>query len=238
MNASLIKKELHLFATDERKKTNEWFFKTGPGEYGSHDRFLGITNPQLRLVAKKYKNTTLDELQKIIVSQYNEERLCALIILVLQFSDKKADQKHKKRIYDFYIKNMDHINNWNLVDLSAPHIVGEYLFLHPQECSLMNDLVISSVQWKRRICILSTWAFIKRGDFTLALTYAKKLLCDDEDLMHKAVGWMLREVWKKDSKVCENFLRTYYDHIPRTTLRYAIEKMDEKKRIKYLHNKF
>lgn len=238
MNSEHIKKDLRSYATSERKKKNAWFFKTGPGEYGAHDRFLGIANPQVRLVAKKYRDLDLIQLQKLIISPYNEERLCALVILIAQYRSKSCTAVTQEDIYQFYIKNIAFINNWNLVDLSAPHIVGEYLVTHASERKILHTLVRSSIQWERRIGILATWAFIKRNDLDLTLLYAQKLLSDPEDLMHKAVGWMLREVWKKDPTVCENFLRMHYGVLSRTTLRYAIEKMEEKKRKEFLMGNF
>ncbi len=233
MKAEQLKKELRKHVSKKQKKTNEWFFKTGKGEYGEHDRFLGISTPCIRKVAKYFIGISLSELQKIIQSKYNEERQIVLIILVNKY--KKADKMGKKKIYNFYIKNLKYINNWNLVDISAPHIVGEYLFKNKKEQKILNKLVKSKKLWDRRISILATWAFIKRGDFKWTLRNTKTLLSDKHDLIHKAVGWMLREVWKKDAKICEKFLINNYSNIPRTTLRYAIERMKKGKRKKYLN---
>ncbi len=238
MCAKNLAKDLRKFATAKRKKTNEWFFKTGIGEYGEHDRFLGISNPDVRRVAKKYSNCNFFELQQIINSKYNEERLCALIILVEKFRQKKTSNKEKRKIYDFYIKNLEFVNNWNLVDLSAPHICGEYIIKNVNEIKILNKLAKSDFHWNRRVCILSTWAFIKRNNFDYTLKYSKKFLVDKEDLMNKAVGWMLREVWKRDADICEMFLIENYDNLSRVTLRYAIEKMEENKRKRFLKGKF
>lgn len=237
MSVDSIKKDLRSYVSHERKESNEWFFKTMPGEYGAHDKFLGISSPDVRQVAKKYKDVDLSNLQKLITSRYNEERFFALVVLANRFAAKKTTEKEREGIYGFYIKNIAHVNNWNLVDLSAPNIVGEYLFLHKSERKILDKLVKAPVQWERRICILATLAFIRKNDFSVTLRYTKKLLSDKEDLMHKAVGWMLREVWKRNAQVCEKFLKENYDNLPRTTLRYAIEKMEERKRKRFLHGK-
>ncbi len=238
MSVSQIERDLRKFASDKRKTTNEQFFKTGPGEYGEHDKFLGISNPDIRKVAKKYKDCDLVQLQKLISSPYNDERLFVIIVLVERFKLKKTTKDEKRLIYDFYVKNLDYINNWNLVDLSAPHIAGEYIVDNKSERKNLNIWVKSDIHWHRRVCILSTWAFIKRDDFNYTLKYAKILLNDKQDLMHKAVGWMLREVWKRDSIVCEQFLRDNYDKLPRTTLRYTIERLEEKRRKLFLKGEF
>lgn len=238
MSATKIKKDLRQYATTDRKKTNEWFFKTGKGEYGEHDKFLGISNPNVRRVAKKYCDENIIQLQQLVESQYNEERLCSLIILVERFRRKKTSEQEKKEIYNFYVKNLYYVNNWNLVDLSAPHILGEYVVGHKLQQKILNTLADSDIQWNRRVSILATWAFIKRNDFIYTLKYAKQFLSDEEDLMHKAVGWMLREVWKRDAHVCEQFLKDNYDQLPRTTLRYAIERMEEQKRQEFLKKDF
>ncbi|MEA3323002.1 MAG: DNA alkylation repair protein [Patescibacteria group bacterium] len=238
MTVIKIKKDLRQYATVKRKKTNEWFFKTGKGEYGEHDRFLGIANPDVRKVAKKYCDENIVQLQQLIESKYNEERLCALVILVERFRHKKIAEQEKREVYDFYVQNLKYVNNWNLVDLSAPHILGEYIAEHKLQQKILNTLANSDFHWNRRVCILSTWAFIKRNDFIYTLEYARQFLSDEEDLMHKAVGWMLREVWKRDSYVCEQFLKDNYDYLPRTTLRYAIERMEELERQKFLKKDF
>ncbi|XLQ19871.1 MAG: DNA alkylation repair protein [Candidatus Moraniibacteriota bacterium] len=238
MNYLDVSKDLKKHITKNRKETNERFFKTGKGEYGAHDRFLGILNPDVRKVAKKYKDCDLVNVQKLITSKYNEERLCALVILVERFRSKKINDVTKKQIYNFYLKNLEHINNWNLVDLSAPHIAGEYIADNRKELNILDELAKSNFYWNRRVCILATWAFTKRGEFDNTLRYAKVFLSNDEDLMHKATGWMLREVWKRDNKICEEFLMKNYNELPRVTLRYAIEKMEEQKRKRFLNGKF
>jgi 3-methyladenine DNA glycosylase AlkD len=233
-----LREDLRAHASQKRKQINQKFFKTKSGEYGAHDKFLGVRNPDIRSIAKRYNHCTLNQLQKLIESSYNEERLCALIILVNNFSLTKTNKSQRDKIFNFYLKNIDQVNNWNLVDLSAHHILGEYLTENEDMIHILDKLVISKFQWHRRICIVSTWAFIKRDKYEYTLRYAKKLFSDKEDLMHKATGWMLREVWKKDQKTCERFLQENYSKTPRTTLRYAIERMDEHKRQSFLQHTF
>jgi 3-methyladenine DNA glycosylase AlkD len=233
-----IKKDLYGYANLNRKKINERFFKTDKGGYAQYDKFLGISNPDIRIVAKKYQDCNLSVLQKIINSQYNEERLCALIILVEQFKVKNISQKNKVEIYNFYIKNLKYVNDWNLVDISAQHILGEYLYKNKKDILILDKLAESNFHWNRRVCIISTLAFIKRNEFEYTLRFSKMFLKDREDLMHKAVGWMLREIWKRDNQICEVFLIDNYDRLPRVTLRYAIERMQESKRQKFLKRKF
>jgi len=238
MNLNDIKNELRGCASQGRKRKNEWFFKTGKGEYGEHDKFLGINAQDIKLVVKKYINLEMDVLQGLILSEFNEERLCALKILVKKFQDKKTTDREREIIYIFFVKNLKQINNWNLVDISTPHIMGNYLVDNKRELSILDKLSSSDFHWHRRVSILATWAFIKKGDLNYTFKYSKKLLGDKEDLMHKAVGWMLREAWKKDSEKTEKFLIKNYKRLPRTTLRYAIEKMEEGKRKKFLLGNF
>jgi len=209
------------------------FFKTGPGEYGEGDIFLGVMVPEQRKTAKKYTDLKLIDLQRLLRSKIHEERLTALFILIHQFE--KAKGIARKRIYDFYFKNRKGVNNWDLVDLSAPRIMGKYLLDKPK--GVLYKLARSSNLWDRRIAVLSTFAFIDKNKFEDSLEIAGILLEDKEDLIHKAVGWMLREVGKKDLKVEENFLKKHYKNMPRTMLRYAIERFPEKKRKMYLNGK-
>ena len=238
MTAGKLKEELKKYASLERKKANKRFFKTGKGEYGEGDRFLGISNPDIRKVAEKFADLNYIELQKIISSKFNEERLCALIILVNRYKKKRTGEAEKKKIFKFLLKNLKNVNNWNLVDITAPHIMGEYLIDNRREIKILDKLLASNFHWHRRVAVLATWSFIKRGDLQLTLKIAKKLFNDKEDLMHKAVGWMLREAWKKDAKMVEKFLIKNYNKIPRTTLRYTIERMSETKRKRFLKGKF
>ena len=233
MIAPKIQKRLRQFATREKARVLQGFFKTGPGEYGEGDIFLGIVVPDIRRVAKEFQDTPLEEIKKILASQYHEERLLALLMLVHQFA--KGDEALKKRIYGLYLKSTRYINNWDLVDLSAPNIVGTYLLDKSRKplyaFAKSNDL------WKRRIAILSTAAFIRQNDFDDTLRISESLLKDDHDLLHKAVGWMLREVGKRDLRAEERFLKQHYKKMPRTMLRYAIERFPEGKRRNYLDGK-
>lgn len=252
-----IKKELRKYASPERKKTNEWFFKTGKGEYGEGDKFIGVRVPDIRKVVKRFADMELEQLEKLLQSEIHEERLLALLILVEQNrrAIKDGNRSKQKKIADFYLRNKKWVNNWDLVDLSAHYILGQAVFDGLRSKSVFTKLVNSSSMWDRRIGIIASWAFIKNGEINLTLRLAKKLLTDKEDLTHKAVGWMLRECWKlgEDSKSVpggsasrknkkgkraqkqvEEFLIKNYSQLPRTTLRYAIERMDEKKRKRFL----
>lgn len=208
------------------------FFKTGKGEYGEGDIFLGITVPQIRIVAKQCKDLSLKEIQKLLQSKIHEERLLALIILVNQF--KKEDEDKQKQIFNLYLSNTKYINNWDLVDASAEYIVGGYLINRSK--TILKTLAQSKLLWERRIAIMATFQFIKQKQHEHTFIIAKILLKDDHDLIHKAVGWMLREVGKRISEAIEEtFLQQHYQKMPRTMLRYAIERFDEKKRKKYLN---
>ena len=210
----------------EKAKILQTFFKTGKGEYGEGDIFYGITVPQLRVLSKKYKSLELKDAEKLLKSKVHEFRMVGLFILVLKYS------KSKKLIYDVYMKNLNGINNWDLVDLSAPNIVGDFLL--DKDRNILYLLVKSNKLWERRVAMLSCFTFIRKNQFEDALKIAEILLKDEHDLMHKAVGWMLREIGKRNQEVEELFLKKYYKQMPRTMLRYAIEKFDEKKRRFYL----
>ena len=225
---------LKFVATEERRKVNEWFFKTGKGEYGYGDIFLGVTMPNIRRIAKKFSQEIfLQELTKLIQSPIHEVRLCALIILVNKYNKEEPD-----RIYHYYLKHLNSINNWDLVDSSAPYIVGDYLYNNQEQSKILLEFSQSENLWVRRISIVSTFAFIKNNEFNKTLEIAKLLLNDDQDLIHKAVGWMLREIYKRDKRIIKRFLRQNYVLIPRTTLRYAIERMDKEERFLYLKGNF
>jgi len=214
-------------------KTMQWFFKTGKGEYGEGDVFAGLKVPTQRKLAKEFKDLSLNDLKVLLSSPVHEERLIALFILVSKYE--KGDEKEKEIIFLFYLKNKKSANNWDLVDLSAPKIVGKHL-LH-EDKSILLKLSESKNLWERRIAILSTYEFIRNGKFDTTLKIAGKLLNDKHDLIHKAVGWMLREVGKRNLAVEEKFLKNNYKKMPRTMLRYAIEKFPEAKRKKYLQGK-
>ena len=232
MSLSLLKKELRSYATSERKKSNEWFFKTGKGQYGYGDTFMGVRDPDAQKVAKQFKDLSLKDIKKLLESKIHEERATALRILVLRFE--KGDEKERKKIFNFYTKHIKWVNNWDLIDLSAHKIVGAYMLEHSAQTRLLATYVHSKSLWERRVSMVATWAFIREGKFDWTLKNAKVLLPDTHDLTHKAVGWMLREVWKRDNKIVEDFLIKNYKKIPRTTLRYAIERMEEGKRKKFL----
>jgi 3-methyladenine DNA glycosylase AlkD len=224
-----LRKELKKAANKEKAQNLQKYFKTGEGEYGYGDVFLGIAVPECRALAIKYTNLTFDELIELLKSEIHEERLVSLLILVNEFEEQEMLQR---RIYEFYIKNTKFINNWDLVDLSAPKIVGAYLIDKPK--AVLYKLVKSANLWERRIAILSTFTFIKHGEFEDALAIAEILVEDQNDLIQKALGWMLREVGNKDLNTEEEFLKLHYENMGRTALRYAIEKFPEKTRKKYL----
>jgi len=225
-----LKSELKKLASAKRAEASRWFFKTGPGEYGAGDKFLGVINPDMRQVAKEFYNLPLADLDKLLASAWHEERQTALFILVHQYE--KGEEEARRKIYKFYLAHAKRINNWDLVDLSAHKIVGEHLA--GKDRDILYKLVRSKNLWERRIAIISTAAFIRRNDFSDTLEIARILLRDKHDLIHKAVGWMLREAGKRDREVLEEFLRKYHKNMPRTMLRYSIEKLSGKKRKLYL----
>jgi 3-methyladenine DNA glycosylase AlkD len=208
------------------------FFKTGKGEYAEGDVFAGIKVPVSRKIAKQFKELSLKELSLLIKSKIHEERLIALFILVDKM--KRAEGKEKGKIFNFYIKNLRYVNNWDLVDLSADKIIGDYLY--DKERKLLFELSKGD-HWERRIAVMSTFNFIKKNDYNTILKIVGLLLNDKEDLIHKAAGWMLREIGNRDIKREEEFLKMHYKNMPRTMLRYAIEKFPEKKRKSYLKGK-
>ena len=221
---------LRRYASAERKATNEWFFKTGAGEYGAHDQFIGVRVPDIRKAAKPFITAPIGEVKKLLASKIHEDRLMALVILTGKYA--KADDTGKQKLFDFYLKHTQHINNWDLVDISAHKIVGAHLLNRPRSC--LTKLAKSPNMWERRIAIIACWKFNQNGDTEYTFTLAKMLLKDKQDLMHKATGWMLREAGKKNLKGLEQFLKDNYADIPRTTLRYAIERFPEAKRKRYL----
>jgi len=207
------------------------FFKTAEGEYGFGDRFLGIQVPVIRQAVKKYNTTSLTDIKKLLRSEYHEIRLCALLLLVSQFSKANADKETK--IYQLYLNNTRYINNWDLVDSSAHHIVGAYQ--EDKDRRVLSKLSQSKSLWDRRIAIISTYHFIKNDQYKDTLSLSKQLLNDPEDLIQKAVGWMLREVGNRDKPTEVTFLKKYYQVMPRTMLRYSIEKFTNVERKKYLN---
>lgn len=234
----LIKSELKSKADPKKAKILQKFFKTGKGEYGEGDVFLGISVPEQRKIANKhFKETSLKEIEELLESKIHEERFTALEILVMKYG--KANETERKEIFNFYIKNSKKINNWDLVDTSAPYIFGRHILFtgkeNPFNQRRLMTFANSENLWEKRIAIVSTQYFIKNNRFDETLMISESLLKDKHDLIHKAVGWMLREVGKKDEKILKDFLKKYYKQMPRTMLRYSIEKFDKKTRKQYLN---
>ena len=225
-----LRRDLRSIADPDKAIVLQRFFKTGEGEYGEGDKFLGIVVPKQREIAKIHHELPMNDLKILLGSPIHEERSTALLILVLQFT--QAPMQKQKEIYNFYFANVVGINNWDLVDLSAPRIVGVYLL--DKDKSFLHKLIGSNNLWKRRIAVVATWWFIRNNYFTETLLLTKKSLTDQEDLIHKACGWMLREIGKRDFIILNNFLQKHYQNMPRTMLRYAIERFEENKRQKYL----
>jgi 3-methyladenine DNA glycosylase AlkD len=230
MNSAPAQKALRQLGRKEKARVYQGFFKTGPGDYGEGDIFIGVSVPDIRSVAKRFKGLPLTATQSLLCSPIHEERLLALFIMTLQFE--KGDAKTRCVIFEAYLKNTRHINNWDLVDLSAYKIVGAYL--RERDRFPLYRLASSPVLWEKRIGIVATFAYIRENEFTDTLQIAAILLSDSHDLIHKAVGWMLREVGKRDLAAEEDFLKKHYRNMPRTMLRYAIEKFPERKRLEYL----
>ena len=222
--------ELKQLADPRKAEHLQRFFKTGKGQYGEGDIFLGIRVPMIRKLVKKYQGISITDTLQLLRSELHEQRLLALLIYVDIF--KRVNENDQERIYNIYLSNTAYINNWDLVDSSAEPIVGAYL--NDKERTPIYNLANSENLWERRISVLATFHFIKRNDFTDSLNICKNLLNDKEDLIHKASGWMLREIGKRDQVEEEKFLHTYYKKMPRTMLRYAIEKFPESKRKAYL----
>jgi len=225
-----IRQELRKYASPAKAKILQGFFKTGPGEYAQGDLFIGVQVPATRAVAKKFHNLKRSQVACLLKSKIHEERLLALFILVMQYA--KGDHRAREGIYKFYLEHTRYINNWDLVDLSAEKIIGPFLVGKPK--NVLYKLARSFSLWERRIAILSTFHFIKMNQFDDTIKIAAVLLNDKEDLIHKAVGWMLREVGKRDQACEEKFLKKYYKKMPRTMLRYAIERFSPLRRKAYL----
>jgi 3-methyladenine DNA glycosylase AlkD len=225
-----LRKELYGLANPADAKFLQGFFKTGPGQYGEGDKFLGLRVPALRTLARKYADLSRDDVLQMLASSWHEERLLALVIMVDAYES--GDTVERKLVHRDYLANTRYINNWDLVDASAASIVGGHL--EAGDIALLLRLARSKDIWERRIAIVSTFYFIKRDEFGPTLIVAELLLRDSHDLIHKAVGWMLREVGKRDRKVLDGFLRKHYHGMPRTMLRYAIERHPEDLRKKYL----
>ncbi|MGH7718741.1 MAG: DNA alkylation repair protein [Gemmatimonadaceae bacterium] len=225
-----VRRRLKALADPDTAAHLQRFFKTGPGEYGDVDRFLGIRVPVLRALARECASLPLAEVRKLLRSEVHEERLLALLVLVRAYAG--ADVETRNRIYTLYLESTRFINNWDLVDLSAEYIVGPHLSHRSRRP--LETLARSPLLWERRIAMLATFHYIKQRDFETPLRIAELLLRDPHDLIHKAVGWMLREIGKRDERVEEEFLRAHCRDMPRTMLRYAIERFPEPKRRRYL----
>ena len=229
-NSTTISKELRALACPATAAAQQRYFKTGPDQYGAGDVFLGIKVPPLRAMAKLYRDASLKTISALLQSRYHEERFFALLLLMQHYQH--GTDEDRSAAYDLYLGNTHRINNWDLVDVSAPHIVGRHL--QDRSRRILHKLSRSSSLWERRIAIISTLDFIRVNDFDDTLRIAATLLRDEHDLMHKAVGWMLREVGKRDLDREEDFLQQHYRNMPRTMLRYAIERFPEAKRKSYL----
>lgn len=232
-NLTGLRKELNKAKNPAKAKIFQRFFKTGKGEYGEGDVFLGLSVPQSRTFARKYHELSYADIKKLLGSKFHEERLIALLILTRNFAS--GGEKLKKEIFNFYLKNARFVNNWDLVDLSADKIAGAYLF--KKDKAVLYRLARSKNLWERRIAIIATYHFIKNSEYGETLKIAKILLTDEHDLIHKAIGWMLREVGKKSLSAEEKFLKKHYKTMPRTALRYAIERFPKPKRMAYLKGK-
>ncbi|MBI4272666.1 DNA alkylation repair protein [Candidatus Uhrbacteria bacterium] len=231
LSAKDLARELSSYADNEKAALLRRFFKTGKGEYGEGDTFLGIVVPAQRRIAKKYLHLNCNDLMPLLKSKIHEYRFSVLVILVEKY--RHGTKKEKETIAKFYLRNRQHINNWDLVDTSTPQIIGDYLLTH--DTHILSTLARSRNLWDRRIAVLATFPFIKEGRYTETTHVAQLLLADTHDLIHKAVGWALREVGKKSLQTEEAFLKKYAHCMPRTMLRYAIERFPLHKRVKYLN---
>lgn len=225
-----VRRDIRALGSPERATHSLRFFRTGPGEYGEGDKFLGLSVPEMRAIAKRYRDLGDDDVLELLQSPWHEDRVVALLLLVDGYQ--RGDDARRKKIHRSYLSNTSRINNWDLVDMSAGQIVGGHI--DPAEISLLEKLARSKDLWERRIAIVSTFQFIKQKQLAPTLRIAEVLLDDSHDLIHKAVGWMLREVGKKDRKVLDAFLAKHYRDMPRTMLRYAIERHPEPTRKRYL----
>lgn len=228
-----LKKDLNLYASPQKAEALKRFFKTGKGQYGEGDIFLGVQVPDSRKIVKKYSNISLNNTLNLLKSKIHEERLIALLIMVEK--TRQANILDREILYKKYLENTQYINNWDLVDLSADKVVGSYLFEKPNK-DILYSLAVSENLWERRIAVMATFYFIKRGFYQETLKLAEILLNDRHNLIHKAVGWMLREIGKRCSQeALERFLLVNYKQMPRTMLRYAIERLPEDLRLQYLN---
>ena len=235
MIAQNIIDELLLHSNTEKAKHDQIFFKTAKGEYGEGDVFVGVPVPELRKLAKKYEDLSIPGIKKLVTNQFHEARFIALILLIARF--KKEESDGRRKIAKLYLSITQYVNNWDLVDASAPYILGNFLFENISERVLLYDLAKYGSLWEQRIAIVSTLTFIRNGEFQETLRLSEMLLGHSHDLIHKAVGWMLREVGKRDRNVLEQFLQKNAPQMHRTTLRYSIEHFDNEERKRILSRK-
>ena len=217
-------------ADPARATASAGYFKTGPGEYGEGDTFIGVTVPEQRKLAREFRTMELAQAEILLHDKTHEARSLALMILVLRYE--RGDEAERQRVFDLYLKNLDRVDNWDLVDGSAPYIVGPHLL--NRDRAVLDELIASPVIWRRRVAVLATWHFIRKGELGPTLAFCDRLMDDRHDLMHKACGWMLREAMKRDQKQVEDWLIARTPGIPRTTLRYAIERLPSERRAWYL----
>lgn len=234
MTADFILSELRSIADPAKAAFLQRFFKTGPGQYGEGDVFLGVTNPLVRNIARANRATPLNELERLIGMPYHEARLAALVIVTERF--KRASEQERGVWFDFYMRHTAQINNWDLVDVTCPHVVGAYLA--DRDRSVLYELARSASLWEQRIAMVSTVAFIRRREFDDTFALAELFFDHPHDLMHKAVGWMLREVGKRDRTALTGFLERNAARMPRTALRYAIERLSPQERSYFLSDRF
>lgn len=229
-----IEKQLQSYANEEKRKTAMWFFKTGPGQYGEGDIFIGVTTPEIRSIVKSvYTQIPLSEIEKLLTSHIHEYRMCGLLILTEKAA--RANDVELAMLVEYYLDHTKYVNNWDLVDSSAYKILGRYVTNHPEKRKILYTLSDSKNMWEQRIAIIATLWLIRSHEYSDILALSEKLLMHPHDLMQKAVGWMLREVGNRDQEILEEFLRKHYTQMPRTMLRYAIEKFEEPKRQTYLN---
>ncbi len=226
LNELMLKLEKAVHSSDQ----NAAYFKTGVGQYAEHDQFMGVKTPQLRAIAKEYKTLSLSDIAELMVSPVNEKRLLALFILIHRYQ--KGSPLEQDNCYQFYLNHIGYVNNWNLVDASAHWIIGDYLMARDKQ--LLLELAHSDILWERRIAMVATWHFIRHHDLEWTFKLAEVLLHDRHDLMHKAVGWMLREAGKRDGRPLHEFLKKYAATMPRTMLRYSLERLSDEHRIYYM----
>ena len=227
-----VVKHLKMLADESIAEHSQRFFKSGEGDYGAGDKFLGIRVPVIRKTVKQFKQANLSDALELLSNEYHEIRLFAVLLMVALFERAKSDQAPQKQIVEAYLANTQYINNWDLVDSSAHKILGRYLL--NKERSILHELSLSQCLWQKRISMMATYYFIKQGQFDDTFKIAENLMADSHDLIHKIVGWMLREVGNKDKQAEQRFLKKHYHNMPRTMLRYAIEKFPQAQRQQYL----